>query len=90
MPSGAYTTAQVGEVSVGGIMKMPDDAPPLSPPWGCYVTVGRVEDTVAAAQSLGGKVLAPVMDVPGMGCMAVLQGPQGAVLSVITYAMPSG
>jgi hypothetical protein len=90
MPDGPYTTLQVGEDSVGGIMKIPADAPAMPPHWGCYVTVERVEDTVAAAQSLGGKLLVPVMDVPGVGRMAVLQDPQGAVLSVITYATPSG
>lgn len=87
---GPNTTVQVGADSVGGIMRVPADAPPMPPHGGCYVTVDEVEDTVAAAQSLGGRVLVPVMEVPGVGRMAVLRDPQGAVLSVITDTMPSG
>lgn len=90
MPNGRYTTLQVGETSVAGLMKLPADAPPGMPPyWGCYVTVADVDATCKQAQQLGGKVLVPVMDVPTVGRMAVIQDPQGAVLSVITYAMPA-
>jgi hypothetical protein len=89
MPQGPYTTVQVGEESVGGIMTIPADAPGMPPNWGCYVTVDKVEETVELVASLGGKVIMPVMAVPGVGRMAVIQDPQGAVLSVMTYTMPA-
>jgi predicted enzyme related to lactoylglutathione lyase len=89
MPSGPYTTCQVGDTSVAGIMKMPADAPPMPPSWGCYVTVDDVDATAKKTAGLGGKVLVPAMDIPNVGRMAVIQDPQGAVLSVITYAMPA-
>jgi predicted enzyme related to lactoylglutathione lyase len=84
---GGYRVVNVGETSVGGIMGMPPDAPPMPPHWGCYVTVANVEQTLAKATALGAKVLMQPMDIPKVGRMAVLQDPQGAVLSVIAYAM---
>ena len=38
------------------------------------------------ALALGGKTLVPAMDVPRVGRMAVIQDPQGAVLSVMAYS----
>ena len=88
---GDYRIVHVGETGVAGIMPPPPGAPagvPTAPPsWGCYVTVANTDDTVAKCQALGGKLLVPAMDVPGVGRMAVVQDPQGAVLSVMTYAM---
>jgi hypothetical protein len=84
---GAYRVVKAGDTSVGGIMGTPPGAPPTPPNWGCYVTVSNVEAVLARCTELGGKTLVPAMDVPGVGRMAVLQDPQGAVLSVMAYAM---
>lgn len=86
MGTGAYHVQKLGEPAIGGIMGMPPDAPKGMPPmWGCYVTVTDVDATVAQAVKLGGKVVMPIMKVPGVGRMAAIADPQGAVLSVITY-----
>lgn len=87
MGTGPYLVAKTGETSVAGLMGMPPGAPAMPPAWGCYVTVDNVDQTLARCSELGGKTLVPPMDVPGVGRMAVLQDPQGAVLSVMTYAM---
>lgn len=89
MPTGSYTTCQVGDTSVAGIMKIPPDGPPMPPSWGCYVTVDDVDATLQKAAGLGGQVVVPAMDIPNVGRMAVIRDPQGALLSVITYAMPA-
>ena len=86
MGTGPYHVAKVGETSIGGIMAMPPDAPPMPPHWGCYVTVNNVEETLAKCAALGGKTLMPGMDIPHVGRMAVIQDPQGAVLSVMAYS----
>jgi hypothetical protein len=39
---------------------------------------------------LGGKVVHGPQDIPGVGRMAMIVDPQGAMLSLITYAMPAG
>jgi predicted enzyme related to lactoylglutathione lyase len=87
MPNGNYTTVQVGEASVGGIMKTPAEAEGMPPAWGVYVTVDNVDETLARAAKLGGAVIMPPMDVPGVGRMAVVRDPQGATFSVITYSL---
>jgi uncharacterized protein len=86
MGSGPYHVASVGETQVGGIMGMPPDAGPMPPAWGCYITVASVEATIERCAALGGKTLMPPMDVSGVGRMAVLQDPQGAVFSVVAYS----
>ena len=87
MGEGQYRVLKVGENSVGGVMGMPPGAPPMPPVWGCYVTVDNVDETVALAIKLGGKVCVPAMEVPGVGRMAVIADAQGAMLSVMTYNM---
>ncbi len=86
MGTGAYHVVSAGDTQVGGIMGMPPTAQGMPPNWGCYVTVNDVEATARQCVALGGKVLMPGMDVPGVGRMAVLQDPQGAVFNVMTYA----
>ena len=88
MGSGPYHVLKIGDASVGGIMGKPPGAPAGMPSmWGCYVTVDDVDKTLAKAKSLGGTVLMEPMEVKGVGRMAVIQDPQGAMLSVITYSM---
>jgi predicted enzyme related to lactoylglutathione lyase len=86
MGTGPYHVAKAGADSVAGIMGMPPGAPPMPPHWGAYVTVDNVDETLAKCTALGGKVLVPAMDVPTVGRMAVIQDPQGATLSVMTYS----
>ncbi len=71
-----------------GIMTMPPDVPPgTRPSWGGYVTVDDVDATAQKAKSLGGQLLFGPMDIPKVGRFAVIQDPQGAVISAITYKM---
>lgn len=85
--SGSYSTCQIGESSVAGIMSVPPEAKGMPPTWGIYVTVDDVDATLKQVEQLGGKVLMPPMEVPSVGRMAVIQDPQGATLSVIKYSM---
>ncbi|XHS78122.1 VOC family protein [Burkholderiaceae bacterium UC74_6] len=82
---GVYRVIKVDGQPMAGLMSTPSGAEGMPPTWGSYVTVQNVDATIDAAQRLGGQVLVPIMDVPGVGRMAVLQDPQGAVINVITY-----
>lgn len=84
---GTYRVAKTPDgTAVGGIMAFPPDTPKQVPPhWAGYVTVDSVDDTIAKALELGGSVLVPAMDVPGVGRMAVLRDPTGAAINVIRY-----
>ncbi len=82
-----YSIAKLGETMVGGMMPKPDTVPAFVPPfWGAYITVEDVDMSAAKAVELGGKVLFPAMDIPGVGRFCVIQDPQGAVVSIIAYA----
>jgi len=83
---GGYRLVNVGDVGVAGIGGPSPGSPPVPPHWGCYVTVMNTDESAAKCNALGGKTLVAPMDIPGVGRMAVLQDPQGAVLSVMAYA----
>jgi uncharacterized protein len=53
--------------------------------WGVYVTVDDVDASVKLVEELGGKVLVAPMDIPNTGRFALIQDPQGATLSIISY-----
>ncbi len=86
---GGYRVVNIGEQGVAGITGMQPGAPAMPPHWGSYITVSDVDQTSARCASLGGKVLVPPMDIPNVGRMAVFMDPQGAVISAITYVMPT-
>lgn len=80
-----YTVVTAGDEPVGGIMLQPDESREMPPAWGLYVTVDNVDATAAMVEELGGEILKPPTDIPDVGRFCVLQDPQGAVLSAITY-----
>lgn len=80
-----YTLAKAGETLTAGIMAIPEQAKGMPPTWGAYVTVDDVDALIPRVEKLGGKVCVPPMDIPGLGRFVVIQDPQGAVLSIITY-----
>jgi predicted enzyme related to lactoylglutathione lyase len=82
-----YITVKVAGVPMGGITKLPPQ-PQMPPVWGLYVTVADVDASAKQAQELGGNVFMPPMDVPNVGRFSVIQDPQGAYISLITYAQP--
>ena len=85
MENDSYHVVKVEGEEKGGIMKTPPEAEGMPPSWGIYVTVSNVDETAARAEELGGKVLVPPRDIPNVGRFCVLQDPQGAYLSAITY-----
>jgi uncharacterized protein len=86
MPGMMYHILNVGDREVGGLMAMPPDVPATVPPrWGVYVTVDDVDASVKLVEQLGGLVKQPPMDIDGSMRFALIQDPQGALLSIISY-----
>jgi uncharacterized protein len=54
----------------------------VPPHWMSYVWVDDVDAAAAKVSQLGGKIVAPPMDVPNVGRMAFVQAPQGAHLAI--------
>ena len=90
MPDGDYHVASLGDEKVAGIMAIPDNAKGTPPNWGQYVTVGDVDAVAQQVSQLGGTVLVPPTDIPGVGRFILFQDPQGAALSAIQYAESEG
>lgn len=86
-PAGTYTVVNVAGKGIGGVTGTPPNAKGMPPAWGGYVTVTDVDKVVAKVPDLGGKVLMPPTDIPTVGRFATIRDPQGATLSLITYAM---
>ena len=71
-----------GDVGVAGLMTRPEgmNFPPF---WAMYIGVPNFGDAVAHIKRLGGKELSPVIDVPEVGKMQMMQDPQGASFYII-------
>ncbi|RFA07934.1 hypothetical protein B7R54_00930 [Subtercola boreus] len=69
-----------GKSSAGIMPKQAADQPNA---WLVYFGAHSPDETAARAAELGGRVLQPAFDIPGIGRMAVLADPQGAVFAVM-------
>jgi uncharacterized protein len=88
VPGMNYTVVKTAGNGIGGIMSCPQGAQGIPPHWMSYVTVDNVDAIAKNAQELGGKILMGPQDIPTVGRFCVIQDPQGAVISAITYANP--
>src|SRR5687767_9331926 len=70
-----------GDTPVGGVMTIPDGMG-FPPHWEMYVGVEKLEDAVAKTERLKGSALSPVIEVPSVGRMRVMQDPQGAAFAL--------
>lgn len=72
------------ELLIGGLTDLhsPIYPPGMEPHCSIYIGVNDVKAAVASAEEEGGKILLEPFDLPGLGRMATLQDPCGAVLSV--------
>lgn len=70
-------TAAPGGADVGGLMKHPGAGEGAPPTWLIYFATDDVDADAALATQLGGSVMMPPMDIPGVGRFAMLTDPQG-------------
>jgi uncharacterized protein len=86
---GAYTILMLGEQGVAGLMSpppgMPDGVPAF---WDVSFAVENADATVAKAQELGGSVTMPATDMTGVGRVASLTDPYGAMFGIVQLAPP--
>ena len=84
-----YHIVNVGETSIGGMMKMPEDAKAgdMRPIWLGYVAVDNVDAAAAKIAAAGGQQHMPPTDVPGIIRFAMMADPQGASFYVARGAV---
>lgn len=73
----SYQTMLVEGRAVAGATPPPMAG--LPPHWNVYFHVSDVEQSVARAESLGGSAMAPAVDVPDVGRLAMLADPSGGI-----------
>jgi predicted enzyme related to lactoylglutathione lyase len=85
IPDGTYWVAKMGEQPVGGIFAM--NAPEfedMAERWVSYLAVDDVDARLVKATAVGAKIMKPAFDVPGVGRMAFITEPGGAMIGWIT------
>ena len=80
-------TTETNPMGVGGLMQATQPGTPTQ--WLAYVVVENAETSLAKAVELGAVVILPVMPIPQVGRIAVIQDPQGAALGLHELAKPS-
>jgi predicted enzyme related to lactoylglutathione lyase len=82
-----YTEFQVGDALVAGGMAIPPNMPPQLPAhWNVYFAVVDIEAATAKAQSLGGMIRQPPMEIPDTGIASIIGGPHHEGFSLIQLA----
>jgi len=85
MPDGLYTVLQADGNGVGGVMQIPPDAKAKGTPpnWTGYIAVDDTDAAAAKVKTLGGSIMRPPQDIPGIGRFAVVADPTGAVFAIM-------
>ena len=78
-PDAVYHGFETGDGPGGGIGKPQGPAPTA---WVAYVAVEDVVGSLVKAGELGATVVQPRTAIPGMGWLAVLKDPTGAVIGI--------
>lgn len=82
-PSGSYTMFRVGDADMAGLYQMSGPQFEGVPShWITYVQVDSADDTAERAAALGGKLVMPLMDVPGVGRIGFVQDPTAAIIGI--------
>lgn len=85
LPDGKYWVAKAGDKMVGGLGGLDTAAVPgtRAAQWFAFVAVDDVDARVAKAVEHGGSVVQAPHDVAGVGRVAVIRDPAGAVLGLL-------
>ena len=88
-PYGVYTLFQQNGKDVGGMMNPTTDYSRQRPSWWqAFIAVADVDGCASRVTQLGGKVIEPPHDVPGVGRACLIADPMGAPLCLMTPIGP--
>jgi len=84
-PFGMYTIFHQGGKDVGGMMNPTTDYSRSRPPWWqAFIAVTDVDACASRVAQLGGTVIEPPHDIPGVGRACMVADPVGAAVQLIT------
>jgi predicted enzyme related to lactoylglutathione lyase len=84
-----YTTFTNEGRPAAGMYKPSPEQGDMPPSWTAYFAVADCDASAERVQELGGAVVAPPADIPGVGRFAIVADPQGAVFGIITLNAPT-
>ena len=78
--------------AIAGAMRLSEEAKAkgTAPHWRGYIGVADVDAIAGQAVGLGARIQQPAQDVPGVGRVALLTDPQGAIFGLYSPLMDSG
>lgn len=87
---GTYTVFQIDGDDVAGMMNPTarDYAGSPPPRWIAYIAVNDADEVAGQVTALGGTVLEPPNDVPGVGRICMFKDPVGALVYVMQPEQP--
>jgi len=86
-PMGIYTLFKEEGEDVAGMMGPLTDYSRSRPSfWSAYIQVDDVDDCAAKVEALGGTIIAPPENVPDVGRVCMLTGPEGAPVCLMSPA----
>lgn len=84
---GPYTLFRKDGKDVAGMMNPATQYSRARPSfWSAYIAVDDIDACVARVTALGGKTIAPPVDVPGVGRVCMIADPKGAPICLMTPA----
>ncbi len=84
-PDGTYWVVQDGEIPVGGIYKMSGESFEGVPDqWTPYIAVDDIDARIEKARQAGATIVQEPFDIAGVGRIAMLKEPGGAMLGWMT------
>jgi len=84
-PKGTYWVAKMGDTPVAGIFPMVGpDFSGMPEQWVSYLAVDDVDARVKKAAEAGAKIMQKPFDIPGVGRIAIMREPGGAMVGWIT------
>jgi predicted enzyme related to lactoylglutathione lyase len=83
-----YTTFSNAGRPAAGMYQPGADQGDMPPAWAAYFAVDDCDAGAARIQNLGGAVLMPPSDAPGVGRFAFVADPQGAAFGIIKLEVP--
>jgi predicted enzyme related to lactoylglutathione lyase len=91
MEGGAYTVFEASGAGVAGVMPLGEahKAQGVPPHWAAYIQVDDCDAAAEKVEALGGQVLTPPSDIPGVGRFAMISDPHGAASAIMTPIPPS-
>jgi uncharacterized protein len=84
--SSGYLHIKNGEHFIGGLPPAKHLQPGVPPHWLAYFLVDDVDATANKAKEMGAKFFVPPMTMEGVGRMAIVADPQGAVFAIFKSA----